>query len=298
MVDKSILESNDEVTARLEALAARLTDDDLKRDLGGGWHVSVAFAHLAFWDRRVEYMHRRWANEGIPHVELDDDVINHAIEFQLIALEPRRPSDCASRPRRPPTPPSQTARTPSPASSSPTTTPTCSRAPATAASTSSRSRRRWRSALPWSRIRDFEAGDYPAVRAIDEAEQETYRGPLWDAGTPQQRERFLMTIPEHVAVYAASPYCLIAEGENAIVGFLFALPLLPDVLTVDAVAVVPEMRRQGVGRRLYAELLTRARQQGVRRIQALISLDNLGSMALHESAGFTLRDRKEAVLEL
>jgi hypothetical protein len=89
MVDQSIIESNTAVTARLEALAARLTDEDLKRDLGGGWHISVAFAHLAFWDRRVEYMHTRWATEGIPHEELDDDVINHAIEPLLVALEPR-----------------------------------------------------------------------------------------------------------------------------------------------------------------------------------------------------------------
>jgi len=89
MVDKSILESNEKVTAQLEALAARLKDEDLNRDLGSGWHVSVAFAHLAFWDRRVEYVLTRWASEGIPHVELDDDVINHAIEFQLVALEPR-----------------------------------------------------------------------------------------------------------------------------------------------------------------------------------------------------------------
>ncbi len=107
-----------------------------------------------------------------------------------------------------------------------------------------------------------------------------------------------MTSPDHVTVYAASPYCLIAERNGSIAGFLFALPLLPDVLSVDALAVVSEMRRQGVGRRLYEELLSRARQDGIRRIQALISLDNSGSMALHESAGFVLRDRKEAVQEL
>jgi hypothetical protein len=88
MVDKSILESNDAVTARLEALAARLTDAELLRDLGGGWHVSVAFAHLAFWDRRVAYVLSRWKEEGVPHEELDDDVINHALEYQLVALDP------------------------------------------------------------------------------------------------------------------------------------------------------------------------------------------------------------------
>lgn len=89
MVDRDIIEGNAAVTARLEALGARLSDADLKRDLGGGWHVSVAFGHLAFWDRRVEYVLRRWMEQGVPHVELDDDVINSALEFQLVAIEPR-----------------------------------------------------------------------------------------------------------------------------------------------------------------------------------------------------------------
>jgi hypothetical protein len=89
MVDRSIIEGNEEVTARLEALGARLSDADLKRDLGGGWHVSVAFAHLAFWDRRVEFVLRRWMEQGVPHEELDDDVINRALEYQLVAIEPR-----------------------------------------------------------------------------------------------------------------------------------------------------------------------------------------------------------------
>jgi hypothetical protein len=89
MVEKAILDGNTAVTTRLEALASRLSDADLLRDLGGGWHVSVAFAHLAFWDRRVEYVLNRWAKEGVPHEELDDDVVNHALEFQLVALEPR-----------------------------------------------------------------------------------------------------------------------------------------------------------------------------------------------------------------
>lgn len=89
MVDKSILEANAGVTAQLEKLAARLTDEDLLRDLGGGWHVSVAFAHLAFWDRRVAYVLTRWMEDGIPHQELDDDVVNRALEPALIALDPR-----------------------------------------------------------------------------------------------------------------------------------------------------------------------------------------------------------------
>jgi hypothetical protein len=89
MVDKSIVDGNAEVTARLAALANRLSDDELMRDLGGGWHVSVAFAHLAFWDRRIEFMLRRWMEQGVPHEELDDGVVNGALEHLLVAMEPR-----------------------------------------------------------------------------------------------------------------------------------------------------------------------------------------------------------------
>ena len=107
-----------------------------------------------------------------------------------------------------------------------------------------------------------------------------------------------MMSPRNVAAYDASEFCLIAEIDGVIAGFLFALPLLPDVLSLDAVAVTPESRRQGIASRLYGVLLERARSRGIARVQALISLDNPASMALHESAGFTLRDRKEAVIEL
>ena len=121
---------------------------------------------------------------------------------------------------------------------------------------------------------------------------------FYNEATEAQRQDFLMTRPDHHAVYAESQYCLVAEDDGSIVGFLFALPLLPDVLIIDGVGVVQVMRREGVARQMYSALLERAREGGVRRIQASISLDNPASMALHESLGFALRDRKEAVLEL
>jgi hypothetical protein len=89
MPDASILAGNAEVTARLEALVSRLSDADLRRDLGGGWTVAVALAHLAFWDRRVAYVLTRWTGGGEPHSELDDDVVNNALEELHKAVEPR-----------------------------------------------------------------------------------------------------------------------------------------------------------------------------------------------------------------
>ncbi len=89
MPDAATLSDNAMVTTRLEALVARLSDADLARDLGGGWTVAVALSHLAFWDRRIAYMLDRWTRDGTPHEELDDDVVNNALEAMHQAVEPR-----------------------------------------------------------------------------------------------------------------------------------------------------------------------------------------------------------------
>ena len=58
---------NDESRGRLEALAARLTADGLDRDLGEGWTVKGALAHLAWWDRYAVFMLDQWAREGFSY---------------------------------------------------------------------------------------------------------------------------------------------------------------------------------------------------------------------------------------
>jgi hypothetical protein len=89
MPEQSTLDSNEAVTARLEALVSKLSDKDLAADLGGGWTTAVALGHLAFWDRRIAYVLTRWRDGGDPHVELDDDVVNSALEEVLKSVEPR-----------------------------------------------------------------------------------------------------------------------------------------------------------------------------------------------------------------
>ena len=50
MTDRSYVTENAAATATLGELAASLSEADLGVDLGDGWTVSMAFAHLAFWD--------------------------------------------------------------------------------------------------------------------------------------------------------------------------------------------------------------------------------------------------------
>lgn len=50
MTDRSFEARNAAATAELRSLAASLSPADLGVDLGEGWNVAMAFAHLAFWD--------------------------------------------------------------------------------------------------------------------------------------------------------------------------------------------------------------------------------------------------------
>lgn len=52
-VDGPYAELNRASTGRLRALAARLTDEELRQRVGEHWTVAIALAYLAFWDRRT-----------------------------------------------------------------------------------------------------------------------------------------------------------------------------------------------------------------------------------------------------
>ena len=50
MIDRPYIDANVEATAALGDLIASLSPEDLAADLGEGWTVPMALAHLAFWD--------------------------------------------------------------------------------------------------------------------------------------------------------------------------------------------------------------------------------------------------------
>src|SRR5215475_13278204 len=84
-----IIDGNRRELARLQDLLAQLTDTQLNLDLGEGWTVSVALAHLAFWDQRAIVLIDRWEREGVGQSEIDRDAVNLAILPQWLALQPR-----------------------------------------------------------------------------------------------------------------------------------------------------------------------------------------------------------------
>jgi hypothetical protein len=93
MTDRSFVADNQAATADLRALVGSLSDADLAVDLGGGWTVAMALAHLAFWD---EWHVARWvfaAEQGqLAPPAMDAEITNRANEALVTtwrALPPR-----------------------------------------------------------------------------------------------------------------------------------------------------------------------------------------------------------------
>ena len=99
-------------------------------------------------------------------------------------------------------------------------------------------------------------------------------------------EEFRHRIIERIAFY---PY-LVMEADGAPVGYAYASRYKArpgyqwDVEL--SVYVGQNCRGRGVGRKLYAALLTLLKMQGVRNAFGIVSMPNVGSMHLHRKMGF------------
>ena len=85
----SFIEANDASRARLESFVHGLTDEELRRPTSYGGTVAGLLAHLAFWERRVTVLLRRWQAGGVDDSPVDPDMINDALAPILAALSPR-----------------------------------------------------------------------------------------------------------------------------------------------------------------------------------------------------------------
>lgn len=91
-------------------------------------------------------------------------------------------------------------------------------------------------------------------------------------------------------VEAAGLPWLVADTENGITGYAYASQwkgrCAYRYAAETTVYVAPEMHGQGIGTRLYAELLDLLRARSMHAALGGIALPNAASVALHERAGF------------
>jgi L-amino acid N-acyltransferase YncA len=149
-------------------------------------------------------------------------------------------------------------------------------------------------------VREMKLDDYRGVRAVDELTQRQYLGPAWDELEEAAKEVHLKSRRSEFELNLATGYCFVGVLAESVVGFVLAHETLPfrGTLYIRHIAVHPDYQGSGVGTSLYRALVEKTRRNGIRKITALINLDNLESMKLHEKLGFELIDRKQAFLVL
>ncbi len=88
---QEVMAQNDATRASLQALIRTLADRDFARDLGDGWTVATALAHLAFWDRRGKLLLDRWSAGDPPPADMPEwysDTLNDSLIDEWRALPP------------------------------------------------------------------------------------------------------------------------------------------------------------------------------------------------------------------
>jgi hypothetical protein len=85
----AFVEENGRSRRRLESLVGRLSDEDMARTTSYGWTIAALLAHLAYWDRRVLVLLRRWKGKGFDESPVDADAVNEALRALCHAIEPR-----------------------------------------------------------------------------------------------------------------------------------------------------------------------------------------------------------------
>jgi hypothetical protein len=104
MADRqTILKDNQVERERLEDLVKSLKPEDFVRGLPNGWTVTVALAHLAFWDLTQVTRLKRWMEKGVKPQSMDAEVMNgpladvtaglHSLFVSKLVVEAARETD-------------------------------------------------------------------------------------------------------------------------------------------------------------------------------------------------------------
>ncbi len=87
--DRAFVELNRASINRIRALVARLSDEEMQHPVGEHWTVSIALAHLAFWDRRVMYVLDMTERDGKVFIPAIDVFVNDLSLPLWAAIPPR-----------------------------------------------------------------------------------------------------------------------------------------------------------------------------------------------------------------
>ncbi|WP_438483693.1 GNAT family N-acetyltransferase [Streptomyces sp. S186] len=131
-------------------------------------------------------------------------------------------------------------------------------------------------------IRRARAADYPTL--VECVQQ------WWgDSRTPEQARELSLLLPRLFLQHFAAT-SLVLEDETGIRAFLVGFHSADDnrQAYIHFVGVDPQLRQQGIARRLYTLFFDRAAAAGRTEVRAITAPRNTGSIAFHRAMGFEL----------
>ena len=106
-------------------------------------------------------------------------------------------------------------------------------------------------------------------------------------GTENDKQKLLNDYPNLHKFFGDNGYLIVAEKENDIIGFLYALkrgipaPVDAQEIFITAIEVFNnDLRRQGIGSKMVQEIIEMARNEHVYQIRASVQIGNIASHRL------------------
>lgn len=117
-----------------------------------------------------------------------------------------------------------------------------------------------------------------------------------DSRTPEQARELSLLLPRLFLQHFAGT-SLVVEDDSGIRAFLVGFHSADhaDEAYIHFVGVDPELRGQGVARRLYTAFFEAAERAGRPTVRAITSPVNTGSIAFHRAMGFSLEPGDDEV---
>ena len=104
--------------------------------------------------------------------------------------------------------------------------------------------------------------------------------------TPWKREHFL-----HEMKRNPHAWCVVLESRDSVVAYA-ATWILVDEVHVNEIAVRPDLRGRGIGRRFLARILEEARKKGCKRACLEVRPSNRSARKMYENLGFRETDMR------
>lgn len=117
------------------------------------------------------------------------------------------------------------------------------------------------------KVRKFRIEDMPEVLEI---EKRSFKNPY--------------DIQTFLYLWAVEPEgFFVAEVDGKVVGYVIASSRKGEIVSI---AVMPELRRRGIGRRLMKEAMGYLERKGVKRVELMVRIGNVGAIKFYEGLGF------------